>query len=111
MAFDEITPAKLGQGDIGATVSTFNTVPANTRTFVKNIDICNTTVADKLIRVYLVPIGDSATTSNALVYDLKVPARGVFQWTGTQILESGDTIQAEANVVGCTINISGATAT
>jgi hypothetical protein len=107
MAFDSITPVKLGQGAVGATPSIFYTVPANTRTFVKDIDICNTTAVDKLIRVYLVPSGDSAGTDNALFYDLTIPGNGTLQWTGSQILEVGDIIQAEADVVGCTLNASG----
>lgn len=107
MAFNKLTPVKLGQGAVLATPSTFYIVPTNTRTYVKNIDICNTTAVDKLIRVYLVPDGDSAGTANALIYDLTVPANGNMEWTGSQILETGDTIQLDADVVGCTANISG----
>ena len=110
MAFDVISPVKLGQGAVEITPSTFHTVPVNTRTFVKDIDVCNTTAVDKLIRVYLVPNGDSADTTNALIYDLTIPANGALQWGGVQILETGDTIQLEADVVGCTANISGAEA-
>jgi len=107
MAFDVISPAKLGQGAVGITPSTFYTVPSNTRTFVKDIDVCNTTAVAKLIRVYLVPSGDSAGTANALFYDLTIPGNGSLQWTGSQILDVGDTIQAEADAVGCTLNASG----
>lgn len=107
MAFDVITPVKLGQGAVGVTPSTFYIVPANTRTFVKDIDICNTTAVNKLIRVYLVPTGDSASIDNALFYDLTIPANGNLQWTGSQIIEEDDTIQIEADAVGCTANMSG----
>ena len=69
MAFDLITPVKLGQGAVTSSPVTFYTVPVITRTFVKNIDICNTTAVDKLIRIYLVPNGDSPSTSNARIYD------------------------------------------
>jgi len=107
VAFDVITPTKLGQGAIGTSPGIFYTVPANTRTFIKDIDICNTTDVDKDIRVYLVSSGDSAGTANALIYDLTIPNKGTLQWTGSQILETGDTVQIEADAVGCTANISG----
>ena len=108
MAFNELTPKKLGTGAVAATVSTFYTTPANTRAYVKDIDIANTTAVDKLIRIYLIPSGDAAGTANALIYDLTIPANGSLQWTGTQILEAGDFIQLSADVVGCTAHISGA---
>ena len=115
MAFDVITPAKLGQGAIGATVSTFYTVPANTRTFVKNIDICNTTTGNINVTVYLVPSGDSAADANSLLSSIRVIGTaaqgGLVQWEGSQILNEGDTIQAVGGVVGLTINISGGEAT
>ena len=110
MAFDVITPVKLGTGAVTASPATFYTVPSITRTFVKDIDISNTTSVDKLIRVYLIPTGDSAGTANALIYDLTIPANGSLQWTGVQILETGDFIQLEADAVGCTAHISGAEA-
>ena len=110
MAYDVITPVKLGQGAVTASPTTFYTVPAITRTFVKDIDISNTTAVNKLIRVYLIPTGDSAGTANALIYDLTIPANGSLQWTGVQILEAGDFIQLEADAVGCTAHISGAEA-
>lgn len=107
MAFDSITPAKLGRGSIGATVSTFYTVPALTRTFVKDIDIANTTSTTINATVYLVESGGTAGTSNALLYAVMIPANGTLQWTGSQILHAGDTIQALGSTTGLTINISG----
>lgn len=107
MAFDVITPVKLGRGAIGTSLSTPYTVPSSTRGLVKNIDICNTTAVDRLVKVYLVPSGDSAGTANSLMYDVTIPANGIFQWTGIQVLNAGDTIQVSADAVGCTINVSG----
>jgi hypothetical protein len=42
MAYNDITPTKLGQAAITASVTTLYTVPASTRAFVKNLDIVNT---------------------------------------------------------------------
>jgi len=112
MAYDRITPKKLAQAAMPAdpTISTIYTVPAKTRTFVKDIDICNTTAATLNAYVYLVASGGSPTTSNLLISGIEVPANGMFQWTGTQILEIGDTIRVKGSAVGLTTNISGAEA-
>ena len=111
MAFDVITPNKLGQGAVGITPASLYTVPLLTRAIVKDIDVVNTTAVDKLIRIYLVPDGDSAGTANALIYDLTIPANGNLQWNGTQVLNEGDSVQFEADAVGCTAHISGGEAT
>jgi len=107
MAFSSVTPAKLGRGAVGSTVSTFYTVPVLTRTFVKDIDIANTTTSTINATVYLVESGGTAGTSNALLYSVMVPANGTLQWTGSQIIHAGDTIQALGSTTGLTINISG----
>lgn len=110
MAFDVITPAKLGRGAIGATVSIFYTVPSATRTFVKNIDIANTNSTALSVTVYLVPAAGAAGTSNVLIPNITLKGNMPFQWNGVQILNAGDTIQAVASTTGATINISGAEA-
>jgi hypothetical protein len=110
MAFDLITPAKLGQAAITVGVTTLYTVPASTRTFVKDIDIANTTAGALNLRVFLVPFAGTAATTNALFYDVAVAARSTLQWIGTQILNAGDTIQVQASGAGLTITASGAEA-
>jgi hypothetical protein len=110
MAFDVITPAKLGQAAITVGVTTLYTVPASTRTFVKDIDIANTTAGALNLRVFLVPSAGVAATSNALFYDVPLNANSTTQWVGVQILNAGDTIQIQASGVGLTITASGAEA-
>lgn len=110
MAFDVITPTKLGQAAITTGVTTLYTVPTSTRTFVKDLDIANTTAAAINVRVFLVPSAGSAATANALFYDAAVPANTTLQWLGTQILNVADTIQVQASSVGLTITASGAEA-
>lgn len=109
MAFDVITPAKLGRGAIGVspTVTTFTTVPTLQRDIVKTIDIANTTAASINVTVYLVESGGTAGASNTLIPNITVSAYGMLQWSGAQVLNSGDTIQATASASGTTINISG----
>ena len=110
MAFDVITPTKLGQAAITTGVTTLYTVPASTRTFLKEFRIANTTAAAINVRVFLVPSAGSAGTSNAFIYDIAVPANNALQYDGVQIMNAGDTIQIQAAAVGLTITASGAEA-
>lgn len=55
MAYYDITPAQLAQAPIGTAYSTIYTVPANARTFVKDIMVANTTNAAIDIYIHLVP--------------------------------------------------------
>lgn len=108
--FQVVTPVKLGQAAMPTTVGVLYTVPALTRTFVKDIDICNTTANSINATVYLVPSGGTPGASNALISGITIypPALGgIFQWTGSQILNAGDTIQTLGSAAGLTINVSG----
>lgn len=110
MAFDSITPSKLGQAAIATTptLTTVYTVPTLTRTIVKDIDICNTSSVSALtVTVYLVPSGGAAGTSNTLVPGITIAPNAMFQWSGSQIINAGDFIQATGSAAGLTINISG----
>lgn len=111
MAFSTITPIKLGQAAIPLTNTILYTVPGLTRTFVKDMDICNTTPADLTVRVFLVPSAGAPSTANALMYDIPVPAKSTLQWSGSQILHAGDMIQVFASGNGVTIIASGGEAT
>jgi hypothetical protein len=110
MAFDVITPTKLGQAAITTGVTTLYTTPASTRTFVKDMDIANTTAGALNVRVFFVPSAGSAATTNALFYDVSIPVATTIQWLGTQIMNAGDTIQIQASGAGLTITASGAEA-
>lgn len=107
MAFDVITPSSLGRGAITTGVTTFYTVPSLTRAILKTIDLCNTNATATTITVYLVPSGGTAEDATTLVPTVSVNANKMFQWTGAQILNTGDTIQAVASATGTTINASG----
>ena len=110
MAFYDITPTKLGQAAMTTSYATIYTTPTNTRTFVKDIDIINTTGAIVHIYVSLVPFGGTAGTANALFYYNALPAYTTVQWAGSQILSEGDFISVKASAAGCTITVSGAEA-
>lgn len=110
MAFSNITPAQLGQSAITTGVTTLYTVPASTKAFVKNLDVVNTSAGSLTYRIFLVPSGGSAGASNALFYDFPIDSKENIQWTGTQILDAGHTIQIQASGTGITITASGAEA-
>jgi hypothetical protein len=106
--YQSITQARLGQAAMTTSYTTVYTTPANTRTFVKDIDIVNTTTGSLGVYVHIVPSGGTPTTSNAIFYNNALPANTTVQWCGTQILNAGDTIQIKAGNTGCTITVSGA---
>jgi hypothetical protein len=110
MAFDVITPTKLGQAAITTGVTTLYTVPASTRTLLKEFSIANTTGSPINVRVFLVPAAGSAATTNAFIYDIPVPNNNALQYNGVQIMNAGETIQIQAASAGLTISASGAEA-
>lgn len=106
-SYQTITPLQLGQAAMSTSYATIYTVPANTRAYLKDFDIINTTSAIVYIYVSLVPSGGTAGTGNALMYNNALPAYTTMQWTGSQVLNAGTTIQVKASAVGCTITASG----
>ena len=110
MAFQNITPVKLGQAAITTGVTTLYTVPASTRTLLKEFRISNTTGGSINVRVFLVPSAGTAGTDNAFLYDVAVPANNALQYNGVQIMNAGETIQVQAASAGLTITSSGAEA-
>jgi hypothetical protein len=106
-AFQIVTPAKFGQAALATTLTLIYQVPALTLAYLKDIDIPNGSSGSIQVTVY---IGNGATPSNVLIPNVTIPANSIFQWTGTQILNAGDMIQAVASALGCNIIASGATA-
>lgn len=111
MNYQNIVATPLGNTALGTTYSTLYTTPANTRTFVKQLDICNTTAAAIGCYFHLVPSGGAADTTNALLYNVSIPANSLFQWSGSQITASGTSIQLKASAVGLAVTASGGEAT
>ena len=111
MQFQNILGSKLGQLALTTSYAILYRVPVNTRTYVKDMDICNTTGSAITAYVSLVAVGGTAGTTNALFYNTNIPAYSTMQWTGSEILEAGDTIQVKASTAGLTINATGGEAT
>jgi hypothetical protein len=64
MAYYDITPAQLAQAAIGTAYAKIYTVPANSRTFVKDIMVTNTTAAAVDIYIHLVPAPSAVGTGS-----------------------------------------------
>jgi len=110
MTYQNIVPTKLGQAAVTTGVTILYTVPASTRTMLKEFSIANTTGASINVRVFLVPSAGTAGTSNAFLYDVAVPANNSLQYNGVQVMNAGETIQIQAASAGLTITASGAEA-
>jgi hypothetical protein len=108
--FQNITAARLGQVALTTTVATIYTTPALTKTFVKQIDICNTTNGTLTVNVHIVPALGTAGTANAIYYTFSIVANSVLQWKGVQIMDAGDTLQAKGSSTGLTLTASGGVA-
>jgi hypothetical protein len=107
MAYQNITPLQLGQTEITTGYTTLYTAPVNTRTYVKDINICNTTGISCTVTICLVPSLGSAGTENALIYNLVLFGSDLYRWQGVQIMNAGDTLQVKASATGATITVSG----
>lgn len=111
MAYQNVVGNRLAQAEMITSYVTVYTTPLLTRTYVKNIDICNTTSGSLRFYVHLVPKGNSATASNALFYNAPINGNTTVQWTGSEILTEGDTIIIKASTAGVAITVTGGEAT
>lgn len=109
MAFDVITPTRFGAGElaISPSLTTIRTTPVHARDILKSIDVANNSASAASVSVYLVPSGGSAGASNLLVPAVSIPAKTIFQWTGTQVMNAGATIQANSSIAAVTLTASG----
>jgi len=111
MAFQNVVGNRLAQAALTTSYVTIYTTPILTRTFVKNIDLVNTTSGSLTFFISLVPKGTAAGAANALFFGSTISANSTYQWTGTQILTPGDLISVKASGAGVTVTISGGEAT
>ena len=100
--FQSTIPNQLGQAAVSAALATLYTVPPNTRTYLKDIDVANNSGFPATITVWLVPAGGTAGQGSAvaLLPGVCVPVAGVLQWTGSQVLLPGMSIQFQGGGVG-----------
>ena len=107
MAFQRVTPTRLAQAASTTAFLAIYTCPSNTRAYVKDITVCNTTDGAVTVFVSLVPDQGAVGTANALFSALSIAANTVYQWKGVQILSESETIQFKGSATGLTIHVSG----
>ena len=105
--YQSVTPVQLGQAALTTGYTTVYTTPASTKTYVKQIDICNTTASPINIYVSLVPAAGTAGASNSIFFNTTLTGYSTLSWNGTQIMNVGGTLQAKASATGVTITASG----
>jgi hypothetical protein len=109
--YQNVTPNLLAQAAITTSYTTIYTVPTNpttpTRTYMKQIDVCNTTGSPITFNLHIVQATFSEGTQNALFYGQSVNANSTFSYSGVQVLPTLSTIQVKASGAGLTITISG----
>ena len=111
MAYQNVVGNRLAQAAMTTSYVTIYTTPLLTRTYVKNIDIVNTTSGALNFYISLVPSGDTAGAANALFYNAPINGKTTVQWTGAEILTPGDLISVKASGAGVTVTITGGEAT
>lgn len=107
MPFQNIIATKLGQEEATTSYALLYKTPADTRTIVKSLDICNTTSSKLYFYVSFVPSGGSAGATNAIFYNAPIPSYSTVQWCGTQVLNAGDSIYIKADAAGVVISVTG----
>jgi ribosomal protein S9 len=105
--YQTVTAVKLGQAAITGTIATLYTTPALSKTYVKQLDIANTTNGSLDVNVHLVPVSGTAGTANAILYTVAVAQHTTYQWKGIQVMNAGETLQVKASSTGLTITASG----
>jgi hypothetical protein len=105
--YQNVTPNLLGQAAVTTSYATIYTVPTGTRTYVKQIDICNTTNGAVTIFISFVPSAGTAGASNALYYGQSIAANTTLSYSGVQVLLPGATIQVKGGATGLTVTASG----
>ncbi len=100
---------KLGRSQLGTgSGTTIYTVPTGQRCEVKDIVVANTSSSSVTCSIYFVPSGSSAADTNAFFGAVNIPGNTTIQWTGNQVLNTGDFIQGVAGTAtSITVHASG----
>lgn len=114
MAYTQVVPAMLYQGQPGTTEAAltlrpFNatSVPANTKVIIKQILLANTATAAATVSISLVPSGGTAGAANRIVPNVSINANSVVAIDMSQLMESGDflsAVQGTASAITATIS-------
>jgi hypothetical protein len=88
----------LGQDNPSTTANAdLYTVPSGTATVVSSLIVTNVTAIQALAHVFVRRTGVAATTSNAIMYDVKVEANSLATFTLGLTMGAGDTITVRSD--------------
>lgn len=76
--------------------TTLYTVPSATSAVISTIHIANTTSTAATARIFIRIAGAAAAASNALIYDLSIPANGLYAFTEGITLATTDVITVQS---------------
>ena len=109
--FQDIVGLRLGRAQLTTTYTTLYTCPTDKRAYIKDINLCNTHSSKHHAYVAIVPAGQTAGIAFEILSNFGIDAYSTHRWTGTQIMNAGDTIQVKASSADyITAYISGAEA-
>jgi hypothetical protein len=94
--YQSVVPAKMGQALISGGTTLLYTCPASSIAMLKDFDVANQGSTTVSVTVWAVPSGGSVGPAYVIVPAIPLPANSILQWTGTQVMNAGDTIQAVA---------------
>jgi hypothetical protein len=98
----------LGQTSPAATTNTtLYTVPTKTQAVISTLAVANTTNASVTIRVFIVKSGASAAQTNALYYELSIPANETLAATMGITLAASDAIVVYASTTNVVFHAFG----
>lgn len=104
------TEINLSHGLITNGTDTLYTVPASTKTIVKDIWICNTTATAATITIWIDPDGTTAGDAQAILKNYSIPATDFLHISGFWIMAAAATIKATSGTTNViSVNINGAT--
>lgn len=103
------TIKKMYQGQPSTSIGTHYTVPASTKSIIKQIVICNTTAATATVTIHVVANGGSNTAANMITNALPVGANDTITLDLSVVMDTaGDTIRAlQGTSSAITLTISG----
>ena len=105
--FEVTVPVKMAQSATTTSAVTIYTTPTDVRTYVADINVCNTSGSTVTFDVYLVPATGTAGVTNAIFNQCPLTANQTVQWTGSQIMFTGDTVQIKGSGTATVVTVSG----
>jgi hypothetical protein len=83
---------------VGSGVTQY-TVPASRQDVIKTISVCNNTTGSLAVSIVV--------STCPFVTNLQIPGNQNWTWTGTMVMNAGDTIQTSTAVSGLTMSVHG----